>query len=86
MLLNDFVQVMEDFVWKMGGKAVRSTGPAGKGRPTALASPTADKPTGQALLESRGRLLHVAGHLRSDTGRGRERVQLFVDDVAHASG
>ena len=58
----------------------------GKGRLNAIAFRTADKPTGQALLESRGRTLHVAGHLRSDNWRGRERVQLFVDDVAIASG
>jgi single-stranded-DNA-specific exonuclease len=58
----------------------------GKGRLNAIAFRTADKPTGQALLESRGRTLHVAGHLRSDSWRGRERVQLFVDDVAHSSG
>ena len=58
----------------------------GKGRLNAIAFRTADKPTGQALLESRGRTLHVAGHLRCDNWRGRERVQLFVDDVAIASG
>ena len=58
----------------------------GKGRLNAIAFRVADKPVGQTLLESRGRTLHVAGHLRSDSWRGRERVQLFIDDVAHASG
>ena len=57
----------------------------GKGRLNAIAFRAADKPTGKSLLESRGRTLHVAGHLRTDNWRGRERVQLFIDDVAHAA-
>ncbi len=56
----------------------------GKGRLNAIAFRAADKPLGQTLLDSRGRTLHVAGHLRADNWRGRERVQLFVDDVAIA--
>ena len=57
-----------------------------KGRLNGIAFRVADKPTGQTLLESRGRTLHVAGHLRSDHWRGVERVQLFIDDVAIAGG
>ena len=57
-----------------------------KGRLNAIAFRVADKPLGRTLLESRGRELHVAGHLRSDNWRGRDRVQLFIDDVAIASG
>lgn len=56
-----------------------------KGRLNAIAFRAADKPIGQSLLEARGRTLHVAGHLRADHWRGRDRVQLFIDDVAHAS-
>lgn len=56
-----------------------------KGRLNAIAFRAADKPMGQSLLEARGRTLHVAGHLRADHWRGRDRVQLFIDDVAHAS-
>ena len=55
-----------------------------KGRLNAIAFRAADKPTGRTLLESRGRTLHVAGHLRADNWRGRDRVQLFIDDVAIA--
>ena len=71
----------------VGGNHVRCVlADGGKGRLNAIAFRVADKPVGQTLLESRGRTLHVAGHLRSDSWRGRERVQLFIDDVAHASG
>lgn len=37
---------------------------------------------GQALLENRGQLLHVAGSLAVDRWQGAERVQLRVMDVA----
>ncbi|MCH9021020.1 MAG: hypothetical protein IIA73_11730 [Proteobacteria bacterium] len=43
-----------------------------------------DTPVGAALMTAAGRTLHVAGHLRADNWRGRERVQLHIDDVAHA--
>ena len=69
----------------VGANHVRCTLADGnKGRLNAIAFRAADKPTGRTLLESRGRTLHVAGHLRSDHWRGRERVQLFIDDVAIA--
>ena len=69
----------------VGASHVRCTLADGnKGRLNAIAFRAADKPTGRTLLESRGRTLHVAGHLRSDNWRGRERVQLFIDDVAIA--
>ena len=54
----------------------------GKGRINAIAFRSIEKPLGQALLNARGRPLHVAGHLRADTWRGRDRVQLLIDDVA----
>ena len=71
----------------VGGNHVRCIlADSGKGRVNAIAFRVADKPIGQTLLESRGRTLHVAGHLRSDNWRGQDRVQLFIDDVALASG
>ncbi len=53
-----------------------------KGRINAIAFRSIEKPMGKALLEARGLPLHVAGHLRVDTWRGRDRVQLLIDDVA----
>ena len=58
----------------------------GGGRLNAIAFRSTDKPVGRTLLEARGRPLHVAGHLRADTWRGRDRVQLMIDDVAEATG
>ncbi|HWW49479.1 MAG TPA: single-stranded-DNA-specific exonuclease RecJ [Xanthobacteraceae bacterium] len=40
------------------------------------------QPLGQALMEGRGQLLHVAGTLSIDRWQGAERVQLRVTDVA----
>ena len=57
-----------------------------KGRINAIAFRSIEKPLGQALLNARGRPLHVAGHLRADTWRGRDRVQLMIDDVAEVVG
>ncbi len=56
----------------------------GAGRLNAVAFRSVDTPVGAALLNAAGRALHIAGHLRIDTWRGRERVQLFIDDVAPA--
>ncbi len=39
---------------------------------------------GPALLKHGGRRLHLAGHLRPDDWRGREDVQLVVEDAARA--
>ena len=58
----------------------------GGGRLNAIAFRSTGGPLGQALLEARGRPLHVAGHLRADTWRGRDRVQLLIDDAAPAGG
>ncbi len=54
------------------------------GRLNTIAFRSVDKPVGAALMTAAGRTLHVAGHLRADNWRGRERVQLHIDDVAHA--
>jgi single-stranded-DNA-specific exonuclease len=57
-------------------------GGAGGGRLKAIAFRAADRPTGAALLAAAGRPLHVCGHLRPDRWRGRDGVQLIIDDVA----
>ncbi|HEY5236925.1 MAG TPA: single-stranded-DNA-specific exonuclease RecJ [Rhizomicrobium sp.] len=49
-----------------------------------IAFRTAETPLGQALLKSRGRLIHAAGRLRADEWQGRLRVQLHLEDAAPA--
>ena len=56
----------------------------GSGRLKGIAFRSADGPLGQALLAARGVPLHVAGHLRGDTWRGRTGAQLVIDDAAPA--
>ncbi len=58
----------------------------GGGRLGAIAFRSVDRPLGAALLNAAGSALHIAGHLRTDTWQGRERVQLLIDDAAPARG
>ncbi len=57
---------------------------AGGGRLAAIAFRSAETPLGQALLETNGRALHVAGTLRADDWRGNGAVQFVVSDAAPA--
>jgi single-stranded-DNA-specific exonuclease len=50
----------------------------------AIAFRAADTPVGQLIARTRGRTIHLAGHLRRDTWRGGDAVQLIVDDAAVA--
>jgi len=54
----------------------------GEGRLAGIAFRVADGPLGQFLAASRGRAIHIAGHLRRDSYRGGEAVQLVIDDAA----
>ena len=56
----------------------------GEGRLSAIAFRVADTPLGQFLAAARGRAIHIAGHLRRDSYRGGEAVQLVIDDAAPA--
>ena len=58
----------------------------GEGRLAAIAFRVGDGPLGQFLAASRGRAIHIAGHLRRDNYRGGEAVQLVIDDAAPAEG
>lgn len=58
----------------------------GSGRLKAIAFRSAETPLGQFLAAARGRAIHVAGHLRRDSWRGGDAVQLIVDDAAPAEG
>ncbi len=60
--------------------------PVGPARLKAIAFRVADAPLGQFLAGMRGRACHVAGHLRRDTYRGGDAVQLVIDDAAPAEG
>jgi single-stranded-DNA-specific exonuclease len=50
----------------------------------AIAFRVAGKPIGDALLQNRGQLIHVAGHLTINRWQGTERVQLRLVDLAPA--
>jgi len=52
----------------------------------AIAFRAAGTPLGQFLAETRGATIHVAGHLRRDSWRGGEAVQLLIDDAAPMIG
>jgi single-stranded-DNA-specific exonuclease len=47
-----------------------------------IAFRAADTPVGKLLVEAKGRAIHLAGHLRRDTWRGGDAVQLVLDDAA----
>jgi single-stranded-DNA-specific exonuclease len=59
--------------------------PVGPARLKAIAFRVADTPLGAFLAGARGRAIHVAGHLRRDTYRGGDAVQLVIDDAAPAA-
>ncbi|HEV2303055.1 MAG TPA: single-stranded-DNA-specific exonuclease RecJ [Stellaceae bacterium] len=60
--------------------------PLGEGRLEAIAFRAADTALGRFLCETRGAAIHIAGHLRRDTWRGGDRVELVIDDAAAAAG
>ncbi|HVH76514.1 MAG TPA: single-stranded-DNA-specific exonuclease RecJ [Stellaceae bacterium] len=60
--------------------------PLGDAKLDAIAFRVADTPLGRFLGETRGAAIHLAGHLRRDTWRGGEQVQLVIDDAAPAAG
>ncbi len=53
-----------------------------KGRLKAIAFRAVGEPLGEALLNTRGLALHLAGKIRADTWQGRDGVQLIIDDAA----
>jgi single-stranded-DNA-specific exonuclease len=58
------------------------TGQDGTGRLTAIAFRTADTELGQALLNTSGGTLHLAGNLQANEWQGRVSAQLVIDDAA----
>ena len=82
MLFRSSVQVA--FVEPVGTGHLRCTlaDPIGAAKLKAIAFRVAETPLGEFLLGSRGRAIHVAGHLRRDDYRGGAAVQLVIDDAA----
>jgi len=67
----------------VGEGHVRCTLEAGNGsRIDAIAFRAASQPIGEALLDRSRGPLHVAGTLKRDTWGGRDKVELFIDDLA----
>jgi single-stranded-DNA-specific exonuclease len=59
--------------------------PEGGTRLKAIAFRTAGTPVGEALLNARGGVVHVAGHLNIDTWQGNRKAQFIIEDVARAT-
>ena len=56
--------------------------PEGGARLKAIAFRAAGTPVGEALLNARGGVLHVAGYLNIDSWQGNRRPQFVIEDVA----
>ncbi|MCK9919969.1 single-stranded-DNA-specific exonuclease RecJ [Microbacteriaceae bacterium K1510] len=68
---------------KVGENHVRARFRSGDGKfVNAIAFRSVGQPLGNALLENRGRAVHVAGCLTIDRWQGEERVQMRVIDMA----
>ena len=68
-----------------GHLKLRVADAVGGGTVSAIAFRAADTPVGRLIAEAKGRAIHIAGHLRRDTYRGGDAVQLVVDDAAEAA-
>jgi single-stranded-DNA-specific exonuclease len=60
--------------------------PLGEAQLRGIAFRAAEIPLGRFLAETRGATVHVAGHLRRDSWRGGDAVQLSIDDAAPTIG
>ncbi|MBV8118658.1 MAG: single-stranded-DNA-specific exonuclease RecJ [Alphaproteobacteria bacterium] len=71
----------------VGNGHVRCTlaDPLERARLPAIAFRAAEAPLGRLLCQTHGVGIHVAGHLRRDTYRGGDAVQLVIDDAASAN-
>jgi single-stranded-DNA-specific exonuclease len=56
--------------------------PLDNARLRGIAFRAAETPLGRFLAETRGITIHLAGHLRRDSWRGGDAVQLAIDDAA----
>jgi single-stranded-DNA-specific exonuclease len=83
-----FPRILVAYVEPLSGGHLRCTlaDPLGAARLKGIAFRCADTPLGDFLAAARGRAIHVAGHLRRDSWRGGDAVQLVIDDAAPAAG
>ena len=83
-VLPDVRVAKADIVGKGHVRCILTDGGAGggKGRLKAIAFRAAGEPLGEALLNTRGLALQLAGKIRADTWQGRDGVQLIIDDAA----
>jgi single-stranded-DNA-specific exonuclease len=81
-----FPGVQLAFVEPVGTGHLRCTlaDPIGPARLKAIAFRVGETALGEFLAGSRGRAIHLAGHLRRDDYRGGDAVQLMIDDAAPA--
>ncbi len=71
------------FVKIVGERHIRCSLTASDGsRIDAIAFNSAGTEVGKLLLESKGLPLHATGHLRRNNWRGREKIELHIEDVA----
>ncbi len=71
------------FTDPVGENHIRARFKSGDGKfVNAIAFRAAGTPLGRALLDNRGRAMHVAGYLAVDRWQGEERVQMRLTDVA----
>lgn len=68
-----------------GHLRLRVADAVGNGTVSAIAFRAADTPVGRLIADAKGRAIHIAGHLRRDSYRGGDAVQLVVDDAAEAA-
>ena len=80
------VRVVHSEVVASGHLRCTLADPLDANRLRAIAFRAAGTPLGQFLAETRGATIHVAGHLRRDSWRGGDAVQLVIDDAAPAVG
>jgi single-stranded-DNA-specific exonuclease len=83
-----FPAVRVDHAEAVGSGHLRCTlaAPLDGGRLAAIAFRSAATPLASFLAQTRGAAIHVAGHLRRDTWRGGDAVQLTIDDAAPTAG
>ncbi len=81
-----FPMVRVDYVEPVGTGhlRLRVSDALGGAQLSAIAFRAVETGVGKLLVEAKGRAVHLAGHLRRDTWRGGDAVQLLIDDAAAA--
>jgi single-stranded-DNA-specific exonuclease len=81
-----FPMIRVDYVEPVGTGhlRLRVSDALGGAQLSAIAFRAVETGVGKLLVEAKGRAVHLAGHLRRDTWRGGDAVQLLIDDAAAA--